>query len=140
MTINRLTQCEVGAMFDRIVGNKLLPASIRQDIIERTDGIPLFVEEMTKAMLEAENESAAQQTVAAAPSLSRPIPSSLHASLIARLDRLDPRRNWLFAIGSATWAALRDTTGATARALLTSHGRTDCCWVQFPGVRGARFA
>ena len=43
-------------MIDRVVGNKLLPAEIRQDIIERTDGIPLFVEEMTKAVLEAETE------------------------------------------------------------------------------------
>ena len=38
-------------MIDRIVGNRLPSASIRQDIIERTDGIPLFVEEMTKAVL-----------------------------------------------------------------------------------------
>jgi len=40
-------------------GNKQLPANIRQDITERTDGIPLFVEEITKAALEAENQSAA---------------------------------------------------------------------------------
>src|SRR6516225_8855166 len=42
LTINRLTRREVGAMIDRVVGNRLLPADIRQDIIERTDGIPLF--------------------------------------------------------------------------------------------------
>ena len=54
LTINRLAQREVDAMIDRVAGNKPLPASIRQDIIERTDGIPLFVEEMTKAVLEAE--------------------------------------------------------------------------------------
>ena len=52
-------------MIDRVVGNKLLPANIRQDIIERTDGIPLFVEEMTKAVLEAGSEGAAQRTAAA---------------------------------------------------------------------------
>ena len=52
------------AMIDRVVGNKLLPANIRQDIIERTDGIPLFVEEMTKAVLEAGSEGAAQRTAA----------------------------------------------------------------------------
>ena len=50
VTINRLAEREVSAMIDRVVGNKLLPASVRQDIIERTDGIPLFVEEMTKAV------------------------------------------------------------------------------------------
>jgi class 3 adenylate cyclase len=45
MTINRLTKREAGAMIDGVVGNKLLSASVRLDIIERTDGIPLFVEE-----------------------------------------------------------------------------------------------
>jgi predicted ATPase len=50
VTINRLAEREVSAMIDRVVGNKLLPASVRQDIIERTDGIALFVEEMTKAI------------------------------------------------------------------------------------------
>jgi predicted ATPase len=44
VTINRLTQRQVEAMIDGVVGDKLLPASIRQDIIERTDGIPLFVD------------------------------------------------------------------------------------------------
>ena len=55
LTINRLGRRDVADMIDRVVGNKLLPAEIRQDIIERTDGIPLFVEEMTKAVLEAES-------------------------------------------------------------------------------------
>jgi len=40
MTINRLTKHQVGAMIDGVVGSKLLPAGIRQDIIERTDGVP----------------------------------------------------------------------------------------------------
>src|SRR5262249_25062398 len=59
LTINRLAEREVDAMVDRLVGNKFIPASIRQDIIERTDGIPLFIEEMTKAVLEADNQRAA---------------------------------------------------------------------------------
>jgi predicted ATPase len=59
LTIDRLTQRDVVAMIDRVVGNKLIPTTIRQDIIERTDGIPLFVEEMTKAVLEAESEGEA---------------------------------------------------------------------------------
>jgi class 3 adenylate cyclase/predicted ATPase len=88
LTINRLAQREVGAMIDHLVGNKVLPASIRQDIIERTDGIPLFVEEMTKAVLEVGSEGAAQNTVAAVPLPALPVPASLHASLMARLDRL----------------------------------------------------
>ena len=68
LTLNRLGEREIEAMIDRVIGNKLLPASVRQDIIERTDGIPLFVEEMTKAVLEAGSEEAAQRTVAAIPS------------------------------------------------------------------------
>jgi predicted ATPase len=79
-------------MIDRVVGNKPLPASLRQDIIERSDGIPLFVEEMTKAVLEAESEGAAQRTVAAVPSPGLAVPASLHASLMARLDRLGPAK------------------------------------------------
>ena len=86
LTVNRLTQREAGAMIDNVVGNRVLPASIRQDIIERTDGIPLFVEEMTKAVLESSSEGAAEHAAATVPA--RPVPASLHASLMARLDRL----------------------------------------------------
>ena len=75
-------------MIDRVVGNKLLPANIRQDIIERTDGIPLFAEEMTKAVLEAGSEEAARLTNSAIPSPTLAVPASLQASLMARLDRL----------------------------------------------------
>jgi class 3 adenylate cyclase/predicted ATPase len=92
LTINRLAQREVGAMIDRIVGNELLPASIRQDIVERADGIPLFVEEMTKAVLEMESEGEARHAVAAVPSAALAVPASLHASLMARLDRLGPAK------------------------------------------------
>ena len=86
--INRLAEHEASAMIDRIVGNWQLSASIRQDIIERTDGIPLFVEEMTKAVLEAGSETAAARAVAAVPSPALAVPASLYASLMARLDRL----------------------------------------------------
>ena len=92
LTINRLGEREIAAMIDRVIGNKALPAGVRQDIIERTDGIPLFVEEMTKAVLEAESEGEAQQTAAAVPSSALAVPASLHASLMARLDRLGPAK------------------------------------------------
>jgi class 3 adenylate cyclase/predicted ATPase len=92
LTINRLAEREVRAMIDRLVGNKLIPANIRQDIIERADGIPLFIEEMTKAVLEADSHRAAERTLAAAPSPALAAPASLHASLMARLDRLGPAK------------------------------------------------
>jgi class 3 adenylate cyclase/predicted ATPase len=100
LTLNRLPPGEVGAMVDDIVGNKPLLDSIRQDIVERTDGIPLFIEEMTKAVLEAESEGAARRTAASVPSSAMAVPPSLHASLIARLDRLGPARE-LAQIGAA---------------------------------------
>src|SRR5215831_18782342 len=65
LTLNRLTRHEVDAMINRVAGNKQLPANVRQDIIERTDAIPLFVEEMTKAVLETENHSEAERAAAA---------------------------------------------------------------------------
>jgi class 3 adenylate cyclase/tetratricopeptide (TPR) repeat protein/energy-coupling factor transporter ATP-binding protein EcfA2 len=92
LTLNRLAEREISAMIDRVVGNKLLPASVRQDIIERTDGVPLFVEEMTKAVLEAESEGAAKRAIGVVPSPVRAVPASLHASLMARLDRLGPAK------------------------------------------------
>jgi class 3 adenylate cyclase/predicted ATPase len=92
LNINRLGDREIAAMIDSVTGNKLLSGSIRQDIIERTDGIPLFIEEMTKAVLEAGGEEAAQQAVSAIPTPSLAVPASLHASLMARLDRLGPAK------------------------------------------------
>ena len=88
VTVNRLGEREIAAMIDRVTGHKPLPASISKDIIERTDGIPLFVEEITKSVLEAVGEGTAERAVAAIPSLSAAVPASLHASLMARLDRL----------------------------------------------------
>ena len=88
LTINRLAEREILAMIAGVIGNKPLPANIRQDIIERTDGIPLFVEEMTKAVLEADSEGAVEHLAGAVPSSALAVPASLQASLMARLDRL----------------------------------------------------
>ena len=90
--LNRLGEPEISVLIDRVVGNKPLPASIRQDIVARTDGVPLFIEEMTKAVLQAEDERASERVVAAIPSPSAQVPASLHASLMARLDRLGPAK------------------------------------------------
>ena len=92
LTINRLAQHDIEAMIDRVVGNKLVPAGVRKDIIERTDGIPLFVEEMTKSVLEAGSEAEVQRTAATVPFTALAVPASLHASLMARLDRLGPAK------------------------------------------------
>ena len=88
ITLNRLGEREIAAMIDRVAGNEPLPKSVRQDIIERTDGIPLFVEEMTKAVLEAAERMLPSAPVATIP---RPQSEFLQACthrLMARLDRL----------------------------------------------------
>jgi class 3 adenylate cyclase len=88
LNINRLGKREIAAMIDSVVGNKMLPAGIKQNIMERADGIPLFIEEMTKAVLDTGSQEAAEQAVANIPSPSVAVSASLHASLLARLDRL----------------------------------------------------
>ena len=93
LALNRLGEREAAAIIARIVGNKDLPADVTAEIVERTDGIPLFVEEMTKAVLEAGSEDEARQTAAAVPSPALAVPASLHASLMARLDRLGPAKD-----------------------------------------------
>jgi class 3 adenylate cyclase len=92
VTLSRLGEREAAAIIARLVGNKELPADVIAEIVERTDGIPLFVEEMTKAVLEAESEGEVRHTVAAVPSPALAVPASLHASLMARLDRLGPAK------------------------------------------------
>jgi predicted ATPase len=88
LTLNRLGERDTAAIIERLIGNKELPADVMTEIVERTDGIPLFVEEMTKAVLEAESEAETRRTVAMVPSSTLAVPATLHASLMARLDRL----------------------------------------------------
>jgi class 3 adenylate cyclase/tetratricopeptide (TPR) repeat protein len=100
LALNRLGEREAAAIIAQLVGNKELPADVSAEIVERTDGIPLFVEEMTKAVLEAESEGEARRTAATVPSAALAVPASLHASLMARLDRLGPAKE-VVQIGSA---------------------------------------
>ncbi|QHO75240.1 hypothetical protein ACH79_23835 [Bradyrhizobium sp. CCBAU 051011] len=93
LTLNRLAPRDIDFLIEGVVGNRSLPAGIRQDIIERTDGIPLFAEEMTKAVLDAEGESDVQRTFAGTPTPVVAVPASLQASLMSRLDRLGPAKD-----------------------------------------------
>jgi class 3 adenylate cyclase len=88
LTLARLDQHDTAAMIANVAGNDALPATVVEEIAERTDGIPLFVEELTKAVLESSAPAAA--VLAAAPHPALAVPATLHASLMARLDRLGP--------------------------------------------------
>jgi class 3 adenylate cyclase/predicted ATPase len=122
LILNRLGEPEIAAMIEGVSGDKTLPASIRTEIIERTDGIPLFVEEITKAVLEAENDPAT--TTAAVPTSILAVPASLHASLLARLDRLGTAKEMAqigAAIGREFSHALLASTVRRSEAALASE-------------------
>ena len=88
LALRRLGGREAAALVEWVSGNTGLSRNIVDEIVERADGVPLFLEELTKAVLESDNRVA---SVLAANGLSNsPIPAALHASLIARLDRLGP--------------------------------------------------
>ena len=91
LALSRLAGREAAALADSVAGGKPLPAEILDRIVEHTDGIPLFVEELTKSLLESGLlREGAEGYVLAGPLPPLAIPSSLRDSLMARLDRLAP--------------------------------------------------
>jgi class 3 adenylate cyclase/tetratricopeptide (TPR) repeat protein len=88
LTLPRLDRDATAAMVANVAGNAALPIETVAEIAERTDGVPLFVEELTKAVLEAGAE--APTALSAIPHAGLSVPPTLHASLMARLDRLGP--------------------------------------------------
>ena len=100
LVLNRLDRRDRAALVTQIAG-KTLPDEVIAQIVERTDGVPLFVEELTKSVLESEllrEEEGRYVLDGPLPSLA--IPTTLHASLTARLDRLASVRH-IAQIGAA---------------------------------------
>src|SRR5262249_43402446 len=93
VALTRLGRSDVAAIVKRITGGKTLPIEVMHQILARTDGVPLFVEELTKTVLESgvlqERDG---QYVLERPLPPLAIPTTLHDSLIARLDRFAPVR------------------------------------------------
>jgi class 3 adenylate cyclase/predicted ATPase len=91
--LERLPQGDVEAMIIRLAAGRELPAEVRGQILARTDGIPLFVEELTKMVIESTFPTGQLDRFAPGTSLPHPvIPTTLNDSLMARLDRLGPAR------------------------------------------------
>jgi predicted ATPase len=103
LTLARLDRRDGEALVERITGNSaVLPSDIVTEIVERTDGVPLFVEELTKAVLEAGAQDSTAKAVLSVTGLpSHTVPATLHASLMARLDRLGPAAKEIAQIGAA---------------------------------------
>jgi class 3 adenylate cyclase/predicted ATPase len=91
LPLNRLGRRQGAALVERITGGKALPAAVLDQIVARTDGVPLFVEELTKTVLESGLlADAGDRYELAGPLPPLAIPTTLHDSLMARLDRLTP--------------------------------------------------
>jgi predicted ATPase len=89
MTVHRLAQPQIVRLVERLADGKLLPPEVLQQIIAKTDGVPLFVEELTKAILESGQLTAVDGHYELVGSLSTfAIPATLQDPLMARLDRL----------------------------------------------------
>ena len=133
LRLNRLRREQVGAMIIDVAGGKELPPELYDQIISKTDGVPLFVEELTKTILESGHlRAAGDRYIAIAPLPSIAIPATLHDSLIARLDRLTSIKE-IAQIGSALGrefsyrllAAVAPTSGAALDAALAHLGAVE---------------
>ena len=93
LSLTRLGQRNAEALIERVAGSKKLPKEVIDEILDRADGVPMFIEELTKTLLEGgllrecDDHYVLEQPL---PTLA--IPTTLHASLMARLDRLSPVR------------------------------------------------
>jgi class 3 adenylate cyclase/predicted ATPase len=89
ITVHRLARHQIVQMVERTAGGKPLPTEVMQQLVEKTDGVPLYVEEMTKAVLESGvlKETNGQYELTG-PVSSLSIPATLQDSLMARLDHL----------------------------------------------------
>ena len=91
LSLNRLGRKESLRIIAELTGDKPLPDEVQEDILVKTDGVPLFVEELTKTVLESNLlEAKADRYVLTGPLAAVAIPASLHDSLTARLDHLAP--------------------------------------------------
>jgi class 3 adenylate cyclase len=93
MTLNRLSPRQRAEMISGMIGGKTLPREITNQIVERTDGVPLFIEELTEAVIESGVVAdAGDRYTVAGGAMPLAFPTSLHASLLARLDHLASKR------------------------------------------------
>lgn len=94
LALDRLARTESAGMVNTITSGKSLPLQVLEQIVERTDGVPLFVEELTKSVLESDwlrDAGDRYELAGSLPALA--IPTTLKASLVARLDRLASERS-----------------------------------------------
>lgn len=90
LSLTRLARQETSSLIRQLAGDKPLPAEVERQILAKTDGVPLFVEELTRTILESElMEETAEGWTLTTSLGSLDIPATLRESLTARLDRLE---------------------------------------------------
>jgi class 3 adenylate cyclase/predicted ATPase len=137
LTLERMTRDEIVAVATCVAGGKELPAEVMEQIIDRTDGVPLFVEELTKTILESgvlHEEADRYLLTGALPAMV--VPNTLQASLMARLDRLASVRE-IAQIGAAigrefSFELLTAVTGINRHILKGALGRLFAAGLVFP--------
>jgi class 3 adenylate cyclase len=93
ITLGKLDSAEIETMILQITGGKPLPAELIDEITRKTDGFPLFIEDLTRMVIESGiAESRGGEYVLAGPLTSLEIPDTLHETLLARLERLASAR------------------------------------------------
>jgi predicted ATPase len=104
LSLNRLGRRDAMALVELLAGDEApLPDNVAGDIVERCDGVPLFLEELTRAVLdEPADPKRIRALVSAVPGARPAVPATLQASLIARLDRLGSTASEVAQIGAAT--------------------------------------
>jgi hypothetical protein len=101
LALTRLGERDGEALVQKLAGIAALAPEMVAEIVERTDGVPLFVEELTKAVLESGERGDRVGAVLSKTSLTTlSVPATLHASLMARLDRLGPIAKEVAQIGA----------------------------------------
>ena len=103
LTLNRLGRRDCALLVERLIGNTGLPDNLIDEIVERTDGVPLFLEEVTKVVIETTggSDKEAFGRLAAIPGAKLAVPATLQASLMARLDWLGSAAKEIAQVGAA---------------------------------------
>jgi predicted ATPase len=115
LSLSRLGRDQGEAIIERVAGGKTLPPEVTTQILAKTEGVPLFIEELTKTVLESGLLiDAGDHYALSAPLLSLAIPSTLQDSLMARLDRLATVKE-AAQIGACIGRGLRSSAGCGAR-------------------------
>jgi class 3 adenylate cyclase/predicted ATPase len=100
LALNRLGERDGSLLVEQLAGNAGMSSELVAEIVERSDGVPLFIEELTKAVVEAGTDRGAL-TLSGVPASKIAVPATLHASLLGRLDRLGPTAKVVAQAGAA---------------------------------------